>query len=276
MHQGRIVWSMLPVMNPGRTMMIFTPMVLFAQTPPGTIGMLCDAVAEHYAQRGVHLAQLLIDPKDRPIVDAYREGGFDELAELVYLQRSVRYRRIDPPAPAPGCSLQTYSPQTHEQFASIIRRSYDQSQDCPALNGMRDMNDVIAGHQATGEFDPALWWILCRENQPLATLLLSRVPQGSTMELVYLGIVPEARGRGFGDFLMEQALATAFAEGRENLSLAVDSRNQPALRLYYRHGLRRIGSRIALIRDLRGQGSGFRVQQNTESSSTSVVFPPEP
>jgi mycothiol synthase len=250
-HQGRIVWSMLPVVNPGRTMMIFTPMVLFTQTPPGTIAMVCDAVAEHYAQRGVHLAQILIDPENRAIVGAYREAAFDELAELVYLQRSLRYRRMELPALPPGCSLQTYSPQTHEQFADIIRRSYEQSQDCPALNGMRDMNDVIAGHQATGEFDPALWWILCRDNQPLATLLLSRVSQGSAMELVYLGIVPEARGHGFGDLLMQQALATAFAEGRENLSLAVDSRNQPALRLYYRHGLRRIGSRIAMIRELR-------------------------
>jgi ribosomal protein S18 acetylase RimI-like enzyme len=50
---------------------------------------------------------------------------------------------------------------------------------------------------------------------------------------------------------MKKALATACVDGRENLSLAVDSRNQPALRLYYRHGMRRIGSRIALIRDLR-------------------------
>src|SRR5438874_11823334 len=109
-HQGRIVWSLLPVVNPGRTMMIFTPMVLFTHTPPGTIAMLCDAVAEHYAPRGVHLAQILIDPKDRPIVDAYREGGFDELAELVYLQRSVRHRRIDPPALPAGLSLPTDSP----------------------------------------------------------------------------------------------------------------------------------------------------------------------
>jgi ribosomal protein S18 acetylase RimI-like enzyme len=49
---------------------------------------------------------------------------------------------------------------------------------------------------------------------------------------------------------MQHAIATAAIHGRENLSLAVDSRNQPALRLYYRHGMRRIGSRVALLREL--------------------------
>src|SRR5262249_18196923 len=141
------------------------------------------------------------------------------------------------------------------------------SQDCPALNGMREMDDVIAGHMATGDFDPNLWWVLCQENQPMAVLLLSRVPQGSTMELVYLGILPEARGKGFGDFLMQRALATAFSDNRENLSLAVDSRNRPALRLYYRHGMRRIGSRIAMIRDLRDPGSKVTAEGNAANSS---------
>jgi ribosomal protein S18 acetylase RimI-like enzyme len=35
------------------------------------------------------------------------------------------------------------------------------------------------------------------------------------------------------------------------LSLAVDSKNAPALKLYHRHGLSRICTRLALIRDLR-------------------------
>lgn len=42
---------------------------------------------------------------------------------------------------------------------------------------------------------------------------------------------------------------------RNELSLAVDSRNEPALRLYFRHGFERIGSRIALVRDLRSAPS---------------------
>jgi ribosomal protein S18 acetylase RimI-like enzyme len=39
--------------------------------------------------------------------------------------------------------------------------------------------------------------------------------------------------------------------GRARFTLAVDSINVPALKLYYRHGFNRIGSKLALMRDLR-------------------------
>jgi hypothetical protein len=40
-------------------------------------------------------------------------------------------------------------------------------------------------------------------------------------------------------------------DGKSELTLAVDSRNAPAMKLYFRHGLQRVGSRTAMIRDLR-------------------------
>jgi hypothetical protein len=36
------------------------------------------------------------------------------------------------------------------------------------------------------------------------------------------------------------------------LCLAVDALNVPALKLYYRQGMQRVGSKLALMRDLRG------------------------
>jgi len=61
----------------------------------------------------------------------------------------------------------------------------------------------------------------------------------------------EARRRGLGTIMMKQALASVLADNRRRLTLAVDFRNAPALRLYFRHGLQKIGSKIALMRDLR-------------------------
>ena len=37
----------------------------------------------------------------------------------------------------------------------------------------------------------------------------------------------------------------------KRLTLAVDSRNAPALKLYYRHGMQQIGAKTAMLRDLR-------------------------
>ena len=50
--------------------------------------------------------------------------------------------------------------------------------------------------------------------------------------------------------MMRQALWAAREMNLSRLTLAVDSNNAPALRLYYRHGMQRIGSKVALMRDL--------------------------
>jgi len=41
------------------------------------------------------------------------------------------------------------------------------------------------------------------------------------------------------------------AENHQRLSLAVDARNVPALKLYYRQGMTRVTSKLAFMRDLR-------------------------
>ena len=43
--------------------------------------------------------------------------------------------------------------------------------------------------------DPNLWFVISRDADPLATLLLSR-SHGDALELVYLGVAPAARGSG--------------------------------------------------------------------------------
>ena len=56
------------------------------------------------------------------------------------------------------------------------------------------------------------------------------------------------------DAAMDAVLARVRADADgigPGLSLAVDAGNAPALKLYFRHGLRRVGARLALIRDLR-------------------------
>jgi ribosomal protein S18 acetylase RimI-like enzyme len=68
---------------------------------------------------------------------------------------------------------------------------------------------------------------------------------------VYVGLIASYRGRGLGNALMEHALSTTASVGCRRLSLAVDSKNKPALQLYHRHGLSKVCTRAALIRDLR-------------------------
>ncbi|MDQ3440796.1 MAG: GNAT family N-acetyltransferase [Planctomycetota bacterium] len=248
---GCLAWAVLPVVSPGRTMLLLSPPRVSRPLSDTVAPELIEHVVTHFAATGVHLAQVLIDPRDTSAIALYQTCGFENLAELIYLHRTIRGSNY-PTLPG-GTHWTFYSPQAHGAFARAIGASYAGSLDCPALNGRRGMEDVIAGHKAAGEFDPRLWHLLCAEghDDPLGVLLLARSARSDAMELVYLGITPAARGQGLGELMMRQALAVAASSGCGLLSLAVDARNAPALKLYYRSGLSRVCTRIALLRDLR-------------------------
>ncbi len=247
---GKVIWAVLPVPSPGRTMLLLTPGRLSRASAARSVGMLADTVCEHFVTQHTELAQVLLDPHDRKVQGLYRDAGFAELAELVYLQRTTE-RFSAAPAPPQTGSLSTYSAQTHATFADVIQRSYVGSLDCPGINGRREIEDVIAGHQATGHFDPSMWFVLVHEGVGRGVLLLNPTVMGDGVELVYLGVTPEARGHAVGDYLMRLATAETVRRGFAGLSLAVDSRNRPALSLYFRHGMKKVGARSALLRDLR-------------------------
>jgi len=241
----RLIWAILPLLSPGRTMLLLTP-------PPhgkdAIIGALIDAVCETFGRRGVQLAQALLDPANAAAERLFAVHGFRRMAELLYLHGPVR--KPADPALRGGFSWATYSPQTHSLFASTIAASYHDSLDCPGLNGLRDIADVIEGHKASGEFDPGRWYVLQENGVGLGALLLSRLPHTDAAELVYLGLSPQARGRRLADLLMKRAFSATAEMGLSRLSLAVDSGNAPALRLYYRFGMAKAASKIAMMRVL--------------------------
>jgi mycothiol synthase len=262
-RRGRVVWVLLPVLSPGRTALLLSPTVPPSAAERAAAGGLLDEVAAALAARGVDLAQALLDPTDVVARDLFAGRRFVAMAELIYLSAEPRRR---PPAPPPlpdGLAWVAYGPRTHGLFKRAIAATYEDSLDCPALNGVRDMDDVVAGHQASGEFDPALWRLLCRpavdpaaEPDPLGVLLLSRIPQARAVELVYLGVAPAARGRRLGDLLVRHALTAVVDQGMARLTLAVDARNAPALKVYYRNGMARAGAKLAVMRDLRDGAAG--------------------
>jgi GNAT superfamily N-acetyltransferase len=58
--------------------------------------------------------------------------------------------------------------------------------------------------------------------------------------LAKMGVMPAARGRGYGDLLMRAAIAFARDRGAARLELLTNSVLAPAITLYEKHGFRRV------------------------------------
>ena len=88
------------------------------------------------------------------------------------------------------------------ELLEALESSYQDTLDCPELCGLRETPDVLDSHRSTGVFDPALWWMVHVNGQARGCALFNRCPEQRTIELVYLGLSPELRGRGLGKWLL--------------------------------------------------------------------------
>ena len=82
---------------------------------------------------------------------------------------------------------------------------------------------------------------------PVGVLLLTAVPECGALDLSYLGVVPGARGQGFGRELAGKAIREAVAARAAQLTLAVDARNLPARQLYARLGFEEAQAREVFL-----------------------------
>ena len=270
-RRGRPRQAALAVPGVGRTAMLFlSPLTRRAQVNPAAD--LARAALAAAPVRGLSLLQALLNPDEDLKSEALERGGLTRLAELLYLHRPadssadrhasgarpaladpgvpaglIRPRSMpadatDPASPA-GLRGEVWSPARNDAFAAVIEASYADTRDCAGLRGLRQIDDVVAGHRATGVFHPGLWTLWSDAAGPLAVLLLAEAaaaadrPAGPPpgIELVYLGVATRGRSRGVGGALLRYALAAAVPFGGA-VSLAVDRDNPAARRLYRRAG----------------------------------------
>lgn len=226
----------LLVPTAGRTAMVFASPITARATPAVLTRLLAQAVAAQDASQ-VRLAQCLLDPSQKREAAALEQVGFFRLAHLSYMQRPAGVApplgKTDGLAALPrDVEPVTWTEAQRPLFEQAVLASYEDTLDCPALRELRDIEDVIAGHQATGDFDPSLWMVLRSGDQTAGVLLANPVLDGAALEIVYIGLSPAWRGRGLGRALLQHALTAARAHGMNHLMLAVDELNAPAVRLY--------------------------------------------
>jgi ribosomal protein S18 acetylase RimI-like enzyme len=122
------------------------------------------------------------------------------------------------------------------ELRRLLLATHEGTRDCPELDDSRTPDEVFAGFCPGGSVGCSRWHTIDDYSDPVGVLLLDEGIEPLTLDLSYLGIVPAARRRGFGWTAVGFALRIAAESDYRALTLSVDARNEPALRLYRRHG----------------------------------------
>jgi ribosomal protein S18 acetylase RimI-like enzyme len=185
--------------------------------------------------QGVKLAQSLLSVEENELGASLERNGFRHITHLGFYRHDLELPLAQLERPE-RLEYQTYEECDARLFHQTLERTYIGTQDCPELNGVRGIAEVILGHQSQGRYDTTRWFLAFAAGQPIGVLLLTELPESGDWDLSYTGVVPEARRQGLGKELVLKALVEARLADAMYLSLAVDGRNRPAIDLYRRLG----------------------------------------
>lgn len=225
----QVVGAMFAQTQVGRTAVTWPPSVVQGE-PCRTLDSLMEATLRRLADENVLVVHTVLDfstPEDNALLS---RGGFEWLADLIYLVSETRH--FPAAQPEGPLEFESYSPGNHDRLAEIVDATYEHTLDCPALNGVRDIEDILSGYRETSDFRPELWMIVRHVDRDVGCLLLADHPEHENCELVYMGILPDTRGNGWGFAIARHAQWIARQLARPRLVLAVDEANLPARNLY--------------------------------------------
>jgi len=233
---------------PGRTAFCW-PAGLVPAEPEDTAIHLQSAVDNYLDREHVVIVQAVLPV--RAVTDAMRlvRAGYRHLADLDYLVcHSNHFPREKPSS---DLDFEPFTASKEAPLEKLVERTYVDSLDCAGLDGMRPIDDVLAGYRETGRYRPD-WWLFVRHlGQDVGCIMLADHPEHDQCELMYLGMVPEVRGRGWG----EQATRPAqwlVGVTRERMILAVDDNNWPAQGIYSATGFDMWDRRCVYVRSTHG------------------------
>lgn len=252
LQDGLPVGAALIMEQPDGITLVWPPVVTCAALDADAVEhALMEDLTQRLDESSAKLAQILIDPQEVSDLSLYQRHGFTHQTELFFLARSLH-------EPFPSWELGLLQSErfdeavNRERFVRVVEATYRQSRDCLWLEGLRTGAEALASHQLSGVWDPALWHLYQVEGRDVGVLLLNDHPDQDAVELVYFGVCPEFRGRGYGRVLMGQALVQAQARGRSLLFAAVDAANDYAHAIYAAAQFVELARRQALFRFPRG------------------------
>lgn len=236
----RLVGALVCTLLPGAGGLVWPPFVRDGASRQAVEDQLLAAGCRWLRQRGARLVEALLGNAEQSLAPALARNDFRHITQLIYLRHDLAAVLPDIDRPFRCIS---FADAEDALFRDALLKTYEGTLDCPELNGVRTVDEIIAGHQGQGTFDPARWWLIQSQEMAVGVVLLAEVSDMDGWDLSYLGVVPAARRQGWGRLLVQLAMRAARAAEVKQLMVAVDVRNRPALNLYKSLGFQASGQR---------------------------------
>jgi ribosomal protein S18 acetylase RimI-like enzyme len=201
-------------------------------------------------------------------------GGFEPLANLVMMSLEAdqfaaasesageKAPRSDAAETVTWVNLGRLGDDWPVHLKDVAGRTFIDTQDCPRLSDFRTADEVVQGYTEAACFDRRLASLMRVGGDWAGCLILTAHPdsanpdsadpdstaknapvspsESGAIELTYMGLVPEYRGKGLAGQLLAKTISSAKAAGASRVVLAVDRDNRPAAAIYQRLGWREV------------------------------------
>lgn len=226
---GRLVGAAGMSRPLGRTVEVLPPRVV-AGEPAATGDALLDHVHQRLRGTAVRFAYAFVDQGNRAAQQSLTRFGYAREDDVLILTRSLD--DIPGTWAAPPSAWHPWQAVEESRWHAVVAATRAGSQEFARLGERLPLEDLLANYAATGGAGREHWRIFRQADRDVGCALLAVHPARQLGELVYLGLQPDARGRGWGRALVRHALWQAYASGCRQLVLAVTAGNDPAIAAY--------------------------------------------
>lgn len=197
---------------------------------------LTQAACNWLQHSGVKVCQTFASQEELPNMAPLERNGFRRVTQLVFMRRDVNLATSWGDVPQASVRCCPWSGVLTVAEVDVLFATHEATLDCPELNGGRTPEEIVHGFAPGNPTNCSWWYSIDESSKPIGVLLFDKGSEPTVLELSYLGLIPSARGRGLGGVALALANRIAANSGYQTVSISVDARNEPALRLYRRHG----------------------------------------
>lgn len=245
-HRGeQLTGAALGIVQPGRAAVVYPPRLVVGEVEAAADGLLAE-LSRQIDLLGVEVSQALVDPSD--LLDGGRltRSGYEHACTLCYLVSNARDFPQAPPEPS--LIFKPWRTADAARLERLVEATYTGTLDCPQLNGVRHVSDVLAGYRGTEPGRRGSWFVVQNGEADVGCLLLADHWTTDQYELMYMGVTPTYRGRALGGQIVRQAQWLTRQADRKQLVLAVDAANFPAISMYRDCGFTEFAQRSVYLR----------------------------